>query len=120
MTLLQSGLLSCGVGFGLVLLLAVGWWIRLSGFPWGIIRLSLGRMDRQPRTPREERPLSPEDEARKARERLLASLMDSVCPDCTQNVLFLEGPRGGMSQNIKCPDCGATYNWCPGFFAERI
>jgi DNA-directed RNA polymerase subunit RPC12/RpoP len=51
---------------------------------------------------------------------LLASITENICPDCFKNVLFLAGPEGGCSQNIRCPDCGHTYNWCPGFFAERI
>jgi hypothetical protein len=33
---------------------------------------------------------------------------------------FLEGPSGGMSQNMMCASCGARYNVCSPFFAELI
>jgi hypothetical protein len=33
---------------------------------------------------------------------------------------FLKGPRGGMSINIKCMKCGATYNYYPGFLIEKL
>ena len=34
------------------------------------------------------------------------------CPDCGCNS-FLDGPCGGISQNIKCCCCGKTYNYTP-------
>ncbi len=61
-----------------------------------------------------------QEEEKQQDEPILTALTDSICPNCSQNVMFLEGPCGGMSQNIKCPDCGQKYNWCPGFFAEKI
>lgn len=61
------------------------------------------------------------DDEKAAEQRIsMKMIADSICPNCSQNVMFLEGPGGGASQNIKCPDCGQKYNWCPGFFAERI
>jgi hypothetical protein len=51
------------------------------------------------------------------------------CPDCGGD-MFLMGPHGGASQNIKCADtnCGSEFNcapfdedWCGvPFMAERI
>ena len=41
------------------------------------------------------------------------------CPDCHEKI-FLKGPEGGMSVNIKCAGCGSKFNICPPFFAERI
>lgn len=53
---------------------------------------------------------------------LLDSLLVSMCPDCSKNVLSLTEaePAAEGSQKARCPDCGQKYNWCPGFFAERI
>ncbi len=45
-----------------------------------------------------------------------------TCPDCKGHE-FLQGPRGGMSTNIKCnnPSCGSEFNVCPEFrLIERI
>ena len=35
------------------------------------------------------------------------------CPACTEPTRFLAGPRGGMSQNIKCEKCGQRFNITP-------
>lgn len=43
----------------------------------------------------------------------IAALDKGQCPDCT-NTKFLDGPRGGFSQNIKCAWCGAKFNVVPG------
>ena len=34
------------------------------------------------------------------------------CPDCGGEE-FLMGPRGGLSQNIKCGGCGSEFNVAP-------
>ena len=47
-------------------------------------------------------------------------LVVGVCPECGRQAGFLEGPHGGNCTNIKCKGCGAEYNVCPPFFAERI
>ena len=43
------------------------------------------------------------------------------CPDCGSQ-LFLRGPSGGMSMNIKCANdtCGSKFCYCPPFTPERI
>ena len=41
------------------------------------------------------------------------------CPFCG-NAYFLAGPRGGMSQNFKCSDCGATFNHVGPFGVDLI
>lgn len=41
------------------------------------------------------------------------------CPDCNCPV-FLHGPSGGASENIRCFHCGAEYNWCIPCSTERI
>ncbi|MCX5909953.1 MAG: hypothetical protein NTY64_22955, partial [Deltaproteobacteria bacterium] len=43
----------------------------------------------------------------------------ATCPDCG-GMRFLEGPHGGLCVNIKCSECGSTFNVNPPFFAERI
>ena len=41
------------------------------------------------------------------------------CPDCgSEN--FMEGPAGGMSQNVKCSGCGHWFNWALPVFIQRI
>lgn len=35
-----------------------------------------------------------------------------VCPGCTADQ-FYQGPRGGMSINVKCAGCGAAFNYSP-------
>ncbi|MCK5613097.1 hypothetical protein KAR91_65090 [Candidatus Pacearchaeota archaeon] len=54
-----------------------------------------------------------EDELRKA------FLDYNVCPDCGSGK-FMEGPSGGMSQNVKCVGCGHWYNLALPLFIERI
>jgi hypothetical protein len=57
---------------------------------------------------------------------------DERCPDCGCGV-FRPGPRGGLSQNIECVQCGSRFNvtrWDPAMttregpmpivWAERI
>lgn len=41
------------------------------------------------------------------------------CPDCASES-FHEGPCGGLSQNIKCADCGHWFNLALPVFVERI
>ena len=44
-----------------------------------------------------------------------------ICPDCLKPRDFLQGPRGGLSVNIKCRFCGAEFNVCPQTrFIEKI
>jgi hydrogenase maturation factor HypF (carbamoyltransferase family) len=59
---------------------------------------------------------------------LLDALNRGVCPDCKCNS-FEDGPRGGVSQNIRCTACGSRFNVAPRYlpadsspllFAERI
>jgi len=54
------------------------------------------------------------------KDRLCASIDRNTCPDCKSVGTFLQGPCGGMSMNIMCAECGSKFNWCAGFFAERI
>ena len=42
-----------------------------------------------------------------------------ACPDCGSES-FMEGPSGGMSQNVKCAGCGHWFNWALPVFIERI
>jgi hypothetical protein len=35
-----------------------------------------------------------------------------VCPGCGGE-RFYQGPRGGMSVNVKCAGCGAAFNYSP-------
>lgn len=41
------------------------------------------------------------------------------CPDCDSK-LFIEGPSGGASVNIKCAQCGSKFWYCPPFTPQRI
>jgi len=41
------------------------------------------------------------------------------CPDC-MSTEFYEGPTGGCAVNVKCADCGSTFNLALPMFAERI
>ena len=55
--------------------------------------------------------------------REILALDKGICPDCDTPSL-LEGPRGGMSVNVKCGRCGAKFNVVPGlagaFGKERL
>jgi uncharacterized protein (DUF983 family) len=42
-----------------------------------------------------------------------------TCPDCGSGQFF-NGPRGGMSVNLKCAGCGHKFNNTPGMAFERI
>lgn len=42
-----------------------------------------------------------------------------VCVDCGHDKM-IEGPCGGMCQNIKCAKCGHKFNFCLPLFIERI
>jgi len=42
-----------------------------------------------------------------------------ACPDCGGKD-FIEGPCGGMSQNIKCSGCGHWFNVALPVFIQRI
>jgi hypothetical protein len=44
---------------------------------------------------------------------------EQCCPHCGSTG-FLDGPCGGLSQNIMCAVCGAKFNICPPFFAQSI
>jgi len=46
-------------------------------------------------------------------------LKHECCIDCGSTHL-LEGPSGGMSQNIKCANCGHRFNLALPVFIERI
>jgi len=41
------------------------------------------------------------------------------CPDCGSEK-FMEGPAGGMSQNVKCAGCGHWFNMALPVFIQRI
>ncbi len=41
------------------------------------------------------------------------------CPDCKTKNQMIIGPRGGMSVNVKCGNCGSAFNITP-FGVERI
>ena len=45
--------------------------------------------------------------------------MFNDCPFCNNN-LFLAGPEGGLSQNFKCAECGATFNHMGPFGVDLI
>ncbi len=55
----------------------------------------------------------------------LTSLLDGECPDCG-GTRFLQGPQGGLADNIECARCHSRFNFCPHCpmlpdgFAERI
>ena len=42
-----------------------------------------------------------------------------IMPCCGQPLNYLLGPRGGLSQNVKCGDCDALWSVSP-FHAERM
>lgn len=44
---------------------------------------------------------------------------DEKCPDCFSK-MFLRGPEGGASMNIKCFGCEHCFNYSPPFTPERI
>jgi predicted nucleic-acid-binding Zn-ribbon protein len=56
---------------------------------------------------------------RSENEKMFDELTKNGCLDCG-NSEFLEGPSGGMAQNIKCSKCGSKYNVMPMGWAERI
>lgn len=43
---------------------------------------------------------------------LTTTLNQNKCPDCGGSN-FLDGPSGGMSQNIECANCGSDFNVTP-------
>jgi hypothetical protein len=46
---------------------------------------------------------------------------DETCPDCG-GFIFRPGPRGGVSQNIECVECGSRFNvarWDAGMADKR-
>jgi len=47
-----------------------------------------------------------------AEEKLVGALKFNNCPDCGTKDKFHEGPRGGMSINILCDECGSEFNLC--------
>jgi hypothetical protein len=40
----------------------------------------------------------------------LRAISRGVCPDCKNDAALLDGPRGGVAQNIACMVCGAEFN----------
>lgn len=51
---------------------------------------------------------------------LMKKFLDySACPDCGSKE-FIEGPSGGMSQNIKCVHCRHWFNLALPIFVQRI
>ena len=97
------------------------WIVQILMNRYGPIRFGTRKKeDTKKEEETEQRPWSKSEADVDERRALMKSITDNICPNCWQNVMFLEGPCGGASQNIKCPDCGQAYNWCPGFFAERI
>jgi len=49
----------------------------------------------------------------------LARVRFGVCPDCRRPGL-LAGPRGGLSQNLLCAQCGARFNVGPILPVQRL
>lgn len=47
------------------------------------------------------------------------SLKLGICPDCGSNK-FLDGPCGGLCQNVKCANCGSEFNIGWPFTPQRI
>lgn len=43
----------------------------------------------------------------------------NACPDCGCET-FMEGPSGGMAQNVKCNGCGHWFNLGLPLFIQRI
>lgn len=33
-----------------------------------------------------------------------------ICPDCAMPGCLVDGPRGGMMQNVACRSCGSEFN----------
>ena len=54
-------------------------------------------------------------------EKIFDELQKNGCLDCGCKD-FLQGPSGGMAQNVKCAndECGSKYNIMPMGWAERI
>jgi predicted RNA-binding Zn-ribbon protein involved in translation (DUF1610 family) len=50
----------------------------------------------------------------------LEALKEDRCPDCGHAEGFQAGPSGGLSQNFRCPGCGAGFNAMGPFGVERI
>jgi len=48
------------------------------------------------------------------------TLKNGKCPDCGAIDSMLEGPRGGLSQNIICEKCNMRFNICGPFGVQRI
>jgi len=46
-------------------------------------------------------------------------LLHNCCPDCGSNE-FIEGPCGGMAQNVKCAKCGHWFNFALPVAIQRI
>lgn len=40
------------------------------------------------------------------------------CPDC--NTALNEGPSGGSSINLLCPQCNVVFNWCMGAWCQVV
>ena len=94
--------------------------MRIFGFE--ITRVKKESMADRPRLgPVKPTPQSP---ARWTEEQLLFRVIArDKCPNCGSDKGFFEGPRGGISMNIKCanPPCGAKFNVTPALeIAERI
>lgn len=47
---------------------------------------------------------------------------DNKCPDCNKSIYdyMRLGPKGGISQNIKCSFCGSFFNYMGPFGLDRI
>ncbi len=50
------------------------------------------------------------------------ALNQNICPVCLafSGSQFLKGPEGGLSTNIKCKDCGSTFNHHGGIFVAQL
>lgn len=42
-----------------------------------------------------------------------------ACPSC-RSIWFFEGPRGGLSVNVKCVKCGRKFNYMGPFGMDGI
>jgi len=55
-----------------------------------------------------------------AYERMEVLVHHGLCPRCRDKLIFsergilIDGPRGGLAQNVYCPDCQHGWNYTPG------
>ena len=50
-------------------------------------------------------------------QRIVGALNEGNCPDCRMPKL-VPGPRGGLSRNVACDNCGSRFNVAPWYFDQ--